>query len=128
MEDEYLTVVRAVQAEWSDAFEKRDINRLVALYALKTAFWGSTNELHTDHEGVRSYFANLPPTYKRSHYEVPHVVRLGPNAFAASGNVVFIREDNGKEVQLPYRMTHVLVRREGAWKIATHHASPQIAE
>jgi uncharacterized protein (TIGR02246 family) len=128
MEDEYLTVARAVQAEWSDAFEKRDIDRLVALYAAQTAFWGSTNDLLTDPDSVRSYFVNLPPTYKQSHYEVPHVVRLGPDAFAASVNVVFTREIDGKVVQLPYRMTQVLVRREGGWKIATHHASPQITE
>jgi uncharacterized protein (TIGR02246 family) len=127
MDNEHLAAAKAVQAEWSDAFEKRDLDRLVALYAPQTAFWGSTNDLHTDPEGVRSYFLELPLTYKRSQYEVPHIVRLGPDAFAASGNVAFIREVDGKNVELPYRMTHVLVRREGAWKIATHHASPQVA-
>jgi uncharacterized protein (TIGR02246 family) len=123
--DDDLAAAMAVQAEWSDAFEKRDVDRLIGLYAPQTAFWGSTNELHTDPEGVRSYFVDLPSTYKRSHYEVPHVLRLGPDVLAASGYVVFVREVDGKDVQLPYRMTHVLVRRAGAWKIATHHASPQ---
>jgi uncharacterized protein (TIGR02246 family) len=125
VEDEYLAAAKAVQAAWSDAFEKRDIDRLVALYAPDATFWGSTNDLHTDADGVRSYFADLSPTYKRSRYEAPHVLRLAPDVLAASGYVVFVREVDGKDVQLPYRMTHVLVRREGAWKIAIHHASPQ---
>ena len=59
MEDEYLAAAKAIKAEWSDAFEKRDLDRLVALYAPQTAFWGSTNDLHTDLEGVRSYFLDL---------------------------------------------------------------------
>lgn len=124
MEDEYLAAAKAIQAEWSDAFEKRDLDRLVALYAPQTAFWGSTNDLHTDLEGVRSYFLDLPLTYKRSYYDVPHIVRLGPDALAASGTVVFIKEVDGNDVQLHFRMTHVLVRRHGVWRIAAHHASP----
>ncbi|MCJ9728677.1 nuclear transport factor 2 family protein [Bradyrhizobium sp. PRIMUS42] len=126
MEDEYATAT-AVQSAWADAFEKRDLDRLISLYSPQTAFWGSTNDLHTDPEGVRRYFTNLPPSYKRSLYARPHVLRLNEDVIVASVNVVFIREIDGKDVELPYRMTHVLVRQKGVWKIATHHASPQVA-
>ena len=121
-----LAAVLAVQGEWADAFEKRDLDRLIALYAPQTAFWGSTNDLHTNPEGVRSYFTNLPSSYKRSQYGQPEVIRVSDDAIVASVYVNFIREIDGKDVQLPYRMTHVLVRQEGGWKIAAHHASPQI--
>lgn len=124
MED-HQAAVEALHAEWKDAFEKRDVDTLVALYAPQTAFWGSTNDLYTDPEGVRRYFTILPPSYKRSNWARPHVIRLSDDVLAASGNVVFIREVDGADVELPYRMTHVLVRQSGAWKIATHHASPQ---
>lgn len=123
--DQDEAAVAAVQSEWADAFAKRDVERIVALYAPQTAFWGSTNDLHKDTDGVRRYFTDLPPSFKRSHWEKPHVIRLSEDVLAASGNVVFTKEIDGKDVELPYRMTHVLVRQGDGWKIATHHASPQ---
>jgi ketosteroid isomerase-like protein len=45
---------------------------------------------------------------------------------AATGEVMFYREEaDGTVTDLPFRMTHVLVREEDGWKIATHHASPR---
>jgi ketosteroid isomerase-like protein len=126
MDNEDIAIVRKLQAEWSDAFEKRDIDRLVALYAPNTAFWGSTNELHKSAAGVRSYFEGLPPSYKRSRYDHPYVIRLAENVLSASVNVTFVKEMDGQDVSLPYRMTHILVRNDTGWKIATHHASPQV--
>ena len=127
LQEEHHAAVMAVQAEWSDAFEKRDIDRLVALYAPTLQFWGSTNALYTDQAGVRQYFMNLPTSYMRSRFEEPQILSLGPAVLSASGYVVFFRTMNGEEVELPYRMTHVLVRHAGAWKITVHHASPQFA-
>lgn len=127
VDDDRLAAAMAVQAQWADAFEKRDLDRLVGLYAPQTAFWGSTNDLHKDSTGVLGYFTDLPRAFRRSIFEPPHVVPLGPDAMTASSYVVFVGEVDGEEVRRPYRMTHVLLRRDGRWRIATHHASPQIA-
>ena len=127
MSTNYTEIVREVHKEWTKAFSVRDLDRLVSLYAANTAFWGSTNDLYKDPAGVRTYFLKLPASYKSSRFQEPHIVVLGPGAFAASGFVVFTRQDDGQDIELPYRMTHVFINEDGAWKIATHHASPQFA-
>ncbi|WP_158803744.1 MULTISPECIES: nuclear transport factor 2 family protein [unclassified Acidisoma] len=127
MSDDWVQAAVEVQKEWKAAFEARDLQRLGDLYAEKTAFYGSTAAFYDTPDGVRTYFTLLPPSYKRCEYAVPNIVRLGPEAMGATGEVMFYREDDGKEVELPFRMTHVLVREKGRWKIATHHASPRPA-
>ena len=125
MEDALMKAVMEVQAAWVAAFERHDADALAALYTAQTAFYGSTAALHTDRAGVRSYFAALPPSFQRASYGRPHLVPLGPDAVSASGLVEFEVETAGQPRQRhPYRMTHILVRTGGAWKIATHHASP----
>ena len=126
MSDQWVDAAVAVQKAWTKAFEARDLAALSGLYAEDTAFYGSTAEFYATPAGVRTYFEILPPSYKRCDYAAPHVVRLGDNAMAATGEVMFYREEaDGTVTGLPFRMTHVLVRQGGEWKIATHHASPR---
>lgn len=126
MSENLVAVAEAVQREWKEAFEARDLARLSALYTESTAFYGSTTELHTTPTGVRAYFTQLPSSYTRSEYATPHVVRLTEDAIAATGEVVFYVEQDGELIARPFRMTHVLVRTlDGTWRIATHHASPR---
>ena len=123
--DDRVAIAVAVQREWKAAFEARDLARLGDLYADDTAFYGSTAAFHATPDGVRSYFAELPATFTRVDYQVPHVVGLGLDALAATGEVTFLVEEDGRAEARPYRMTHVLVRSQGHWRIATHHASPR---
>ncbi len=125
MDDDWTQVAVDVQKAWKQAFEAREFDKLAALYADNTAFYGSTRTFYSTPAGVREYFRVLPPNFVRSDYEVPHIVRLGDNAMAATGEVMFYTEDDGKLTERPFRMTHVLVRENGQWKIATHHASPR---
>lgn len=115
----------AVQRAWKEAFEARDLAALSALYTDETAFYGSTAAFYTTPAGVRAYFDVLPASYTRADYAVPHIVRLGPDAMAATGEVMFYTEQDGLLTERPFRMTHVLVRADGRWRIATHHASPR---
>jgi uncharacterized protein (TIGR02246 family) len=126
MSEQLVEAAVAVQKAWTRAFEARDLTALSGLYAEDTAFYGSTAAFYSTPAGVRTYFEILPLSYKRSDYKVPHVVRLGEDAMAATGEVTFYREEaDGTVTELPFRMTHVLVRQGGDWKIATHHASPR---
>ena len=124
MDETAADIVGTIQAAWTDAFARRDVERLVALYSRCTAFYGSTAELYTDHAGIREYFTKLPPQYRWVRFAPPHLVPLGPHAVAASGEAVFGAIAGGEEKLLPYRMTHVLLRTDSGWAIATHHASP----
>jgi uncharacterized protein (TIGR02246 family) len=126
MSEQLVEAAVAVQKAWTRAFEARDLTALSGLYAEDTAFYGSTAAFYSTPGGVKTYFEILPLSYKRSDYKVPHVVRLGDDAMAATGEVTFYREEaDGTVTELPFRMTHVLVRQGGDWKIATHHASPR---
>jgi uncharacterized protein (TIGR02246 family) len=125
MNDDWTQAAVDVQKAWSQAFAARDLEALSGLYADETAFYGSTRQFYSSPAGVRTYFEILPAHFTRSDYAVPHVVRLGEGAMAATGEVMFYTEENGIETERPFRMTHVLVRRGDAWKIATHHASPR---
>lgn len=121
---EAAAAVAAVQAEWADAFARRDAAGLAALYAEDAAFYGSLPALYRGRDGVREYFSLLPPRYRWARFGAPALVALGPGAVAASGPVEFGTEEDGRQEVLRYRITHVLVRSGATWLIAAHHASP----
>ena len=125
MSKEGTAAVVALQGVWKAAFDSRRFDDLAALYAKDTAFCGSTRTLYETPAGVREYFRALPANVVRADFAGPHIVRLGEDALAATGEVTFYALDDGKLSERPYRMTHVLVREDGQWKIATHHASPR---
>ena len=125
MNQEWVDAAVAVQRSWKTAFEARDLGRLCGLYAEETAFYGSTEVFYTSPEGIKTYFTLLPRAFTRCDYAIPHIVPLGPDAMAATGEVMFYTEADGVVTERPFRMTHVLLRQDGEWKIATHHASPR---
>ena len=125
MSEDWIQAAVDVQTAWKNAFESRQFDKLAALYTDDTALYGSTRAFYKTPAGVRHYFRALPANIARVDYEVPHVVRLGDNAMAVTGEVTFYALDDGKLTERPFRMTHVLVREDGQWKIATHHASPR---
>ena len=118
-------IAPAIQNCWSDAFNKRDLSRLVGLYTDDATLYGLEAELYRGHRGLMRYFSELSPRYKRAQYGSAVLVPLTPGAVAASGPVVFEVEQDGQLVSQLYRMTHVLVERDGRWLIAAHHASPE---
>ncbi len=125
IERQWVDLVVAMQREWKSAFERRDWDALAALYAPRTAFYGSTATFYATPAGVRRYFELLPPSYFRADYAVPDVMRLADDVIAATGEVMFFTRDDAGVAEHSYRMTHVLCREQGEWRIATHHASPR---
>jgi len=51
----------------------------------------------------------------------PSVNMLGPDVAVTAGHVEFA--DGSRP--MPYRMTWVLVKQNGNWRIAQHHGSPR---
>ena len=121
----WAEIVAGVQAAWADAFGRRDVPALAAFYTPDAAFYGSSAELFRGQDGVARYFTLLPPRFKRARFAAPALVVLAPEAVAASGPVTFETAENGVVETLRYRMTHVMVQRDGHTRIATHHASPE---
>ena len=116
----------ALQAKWSDAFAKWDIDALAGLYTKDALFFGSAPELFVGADGVKTYFSKLPKgVFKSATFSDQHVIRLSASAIVAAGLVTFTREVNGQTSQVPFRITLTLLRQGKAWKIAAHHASPK---
>jgi uncharacterized protein (TIGR02246 family) len=107
--------------EWIDAFNMHDLDRHVELYTEDANLFGSVNELQVGRAGIRQYFKRRGPGERVKSYPVPRVSVISPDVTVTAGHVEFA---NFERVT-PYRMTWVLVRKDGNWKIAQHHGSPQ---
>lgn len=113
--------VEALLAEWIAAFNAHDLDRHMALYTQDATLFGSVDELKLDREAIRSYFAGRPPGMRVKSYPMPHLRMIADDVAVTAGHVDFA---DGEEPS-PYRMTWVLVRRDGDWKITQHHGSPR---
>jgi ketosteroid isomerase-like protein len=120
----FSDVATIMQSQWANAFANADWPALAALYASDSAFYGSTRALHTDRAGVLSYFVGLPPIFVAARYAKPHILTLGPDLFAASGEVVFVIRHEGQAQERIYRMSQVFRLTPDGWRIVLHHASP----
>jgi uncharacterized protein (TIGR02246 family) len=118
--------VAAVEAKWTEAFAKWDLDGLAALYTPDAYFFGSLPDLYRGPDGVKAYFSKLPKgVFKAAAFSDDHVTELSPDVIVTAGFVTFTREVNGQTSQLPFRISLTLVRQDGVWKIASHHASPK---
>jgi uncharacterized protein (TIGR02246 family) len=110
---------------WVDAFNSRDPERIVALYAPDAALWGTTAKtLARTPDEIRAYFKDAG---QRPHTRVTvgqqHVRAVG-GLIVASGAYTF-REDRDGTVSnvRPARFTFVFRRDGNRWLIVEHHSS-----
>ncbi len=114
--------IAALHAAWVRAFNSRDLDAHMALYAEDATLFGSVDALQHGRDGIRVYFAGRPPGVHVAAYPMPAVQFVAPDVAVTTGHVEFA----DGATPMPYRMTWVLVRREGAWRIVHHHGSPRI--
>src|SRR5947209_7407702 len=110
----------AVRAQWENVYNSGDADKFVALYTKDAMLFGSTAQLFTGSEGVRSYFSKLPPGIKAKMGD-QQAVAVGSNVLLSSGFASFTLKDG---TVIPYRLTLALVQVGGQWLIAQHHGSP----
>jgi uncharacterized protein (TIGR02246 family) len=113
--------VETLLEKWIEAFKSRALDSHMALYLEDATLFGSVDELQVGRDRIRAYFAKRPPGVKVLAYPMPRLAELGPDVAVSAGHVEFANEDE----PMPYRMTWVLVRRGGNWRIAQHHGSPR---
>jgi uncharacterized protein (TIGR02246 family) len=114
------TVQRLLE-EWIAAFNSHDLDRHMALYLEDASLFGSVDTLQVGREAIRKYFGERPPGMRVAKYAMPRVVEISPEVISTAGHVDFADGDNPS----PYRMTWLLVKRDGNWRIAQHHGSPR---
>ena len=122
MSNEADTIVSAIIAKWCAGFATLDAAALSSLYSRSAFFFGSNPKLYRGRDGVADYFNGLPrwcaPRVKFSDVTSGQV---GPDVINMAGIASF---DLGEETPpLSVKITWVIVREDGDWKIASHHVS-----
>jgi len=109
-------------AKWSAAFAKLDAAALSSLYSKHALFYGSNPTLYRGRDGVKSYFTGLPLWNARN------VQFTGVSTEAAGSDVVNMAGTANFSVDgagLTVKITWVIIREDGDWKIVSHHVSSQ---
>ena len=116
--------VSGIMEKWAAAFNKLDARALASLYSKDAFFFGSNTSLYRGNDGVAAYFDALPrwssPTVQFTDVAVAPV---GSDLINVAGTAAFFLDD---APPLSVKLTWVLVREEGDWKIISHHVSSMI--
>lgn len=113
--------VKSLHAQWVEAFNSHDLDRHMDLYTEDAILFGAVDELQDGRIAIRNYFGGRGPSVRVKSYPMPQVRQVTADVAITAGHVDFADGDTPS----PYRMTWVLVRRGGNWRIAQHHGSPR---
>ncbi len=113
-------VAAGLIAKWSAAFARLDADALSSLYSTHALFYGSNPTLYRGRDGVKSYFAGLP-RWKSSSVRFTDVTTsaAGNDLVNMAGTANFAVDGQA----LTVKITWVIVRDDGDWKIVSHHVS-----
>jgi ketosteroid isomerase-like protein len=113
-------IAARVTAKWSAAFAKLDADALSSLYSRHALFYGSNPTLYRGRDGVKSYFVGLPHWNARSvQFTDVATDAAGADVVNMAGTANFSVDGAG----LTVKITWVIVREDGDWKIVSHHVS-----
>jgi ketosteroid isomerase-like protein len=117
-------IVSGIMGKWSAGFNKLDAGALASLYSQHAFFFGSNPKLYRERDGVAAYFNGLPrwnsPTVRFTDVATEFV---NPDLINVAGIASFVVDERALSVKI----TWVITREDGDWKIASHHVSSKIA-
>lgn len=115
-------IVSGITSRWAAAFTKLDATTLASLYSRNAFFFGSNPKLYRGTEGVQAYFEGLPRWSSPSvQFTDVSTINVAPDVINFAGTATFVTEAAAEP--LTVKITWVIVREDGAWKIASHHVS-----
>lgn len=119
-------IVSGIIEKWSAAFSKLDAGALASLYSTNAFFFGSNPTLYRGRDRVAAYFNALPRwRAPRVEFIDRYAAQVRPDLvnFAATANFLL------DEVTAPLsvKITWVIAREDGDWKIVSHHVSSKMA-
>ena len=116
-----LSTLEGFHKCWVEVFNSHDLDAHAALYTEDATLFGSVPDLIIGRAAIRNYFAGRGPNVHVARYPFPRVVMISDTVAATAAHVDFADGDT----PMPYRVTWMLVKREGEWTIAQHHGSPR---
>jgi uncharacterized protein (TIGR02246 family) len=115
-------IVSGIMGRWATAFTKLDASALALLYSRDAFFFGSNPKLYRGNDGVQAYFSGLPrwssPTVQ---FTDVSTAQAAPDVINVAGTATFMVEASAEP--LTVKITWVIVREDGEWKIVSHHVS-----
>ena len=124
MSSEADAIVSALIAKWCAGFATLDAIALSQLYSKNAFFFGSNPKLYRGRDGVADYFDGLPRWRKPSAvFSDVSAARAGPDLINMAATISF--DLAGERDDLVVKMSWVIIREDGDWKIVNHHASAQ---
>jgi uncharacterized protein (TIGR02246 family) len=122
--------VSGIIEKWSASFNKLDADALASLYSKNAFFFGSNPSLYRGNEGVAAYFNALPrwssPTVQ---FTDVRTAPVGADLINFAGTASFVVSESAPPLSV--KITWVVAREDGDWKIVSHHVSsktPLIAD
>ena len=115
-------IVSGIMKKWATAFTRLDAVALASLYSKNAFFFGSNPTFYRGNDGVQAYFEGLPrwqsPSVQFTDVRTAHVAA---DLINVAGTASFIVEKDAEP--LVVKITWVIVREDGEWKIVSHHVS-----
>jgi ketosteroid isomerase-like protein len=115
-------IVSGIMGRWATAFSSLDATALASLYASKAFFFGSNPNLYRGNDGVQAYFDALPrwssPSVQFTDVRTAHAAA---DVINVAGTATFVVDANAEPLQV--KITWVIIRESGEWKIVSHHVS-----
>jgi uncharacterized protein (TIGR02246 family) len=125
MKSEADEIVSAILAKWSVGFSALDAAALASLYSKNAFFFGSNPSLYRGREGVAAYFNGLPRWHSPSvRFSDVNAAQVGSDVVNMAAIASFLLD--APDPSLSVKITWVIVREDGDWKIASHHVSSRI--
>jgi ketosteroid isomerase-like protein len=115
-------IVSGITGKWAASFSKLDAEALASLYSNGVFFFGSNPTLYRGRDGVTAYFNALPRWASPSvRFTEVRTAQVNPDLINFAGTANF---DLGDEAPpLSVKITWVIAREDGEWKIVSHHVS-----
>jgi uncharacterized protein (TIGR02246 family) len=123
-------IVSAIMQKWAAAFIRLDAAALASLYSRNAFFFGSKPTFYRGNDGVQAYFEDLPRWRSPSvQFNDVRTAQVTNDVINVAGTAAFVVAQGAEP--LVVKITWVIVREDGDWKIASHHVSskaPLIAQ
>jgi len=123
-------IVSTIMGRWATAFSTLDASALAQLYSKNAFFFGSNPTFYRGNDGVQAYFAGLPRWSSPSvQFTDVKTAQAASDVINVAGTATFAVERDAEP--LVVKITWVIVREDGDWKIVSHHVSsktPLIAQ
>jgi ketosteroid isomerase-like protein len=123
-------IVSGIMGRWAAAFSALNAAALASLYSKNAFFFGSNPNFYRGNDGVKAYFEGLPRWQSPSvQFTDVRTAQAAADLINVAGTASFLVEEGA--APLIVKITWVIIREAGEWKIVSHHVSsktPLIAQ